>query len=320
MWSLLGVLIVMLLAMGTLIAKYSIQQDEIRENLQARRVEHQLTFKSGNRADFSTGSIFFVGNATVLIRYAGFTILTDPNFLHRGDHVHLGYGITAKRLTNPAISINELPPIDLVVLSHMHEDHFDRLVQQQFNKTYPIVTTNQATSALKTLGFKTSYGLNTWQSLMVRKGQAALKVTAMPGQHGPGILTGALPPVNGHMLEFIEETTGRTRYRLYISGDTLLHDNLKDIPRQFPDIDLALLHLGGTRVLGVFVTMDAEQGVCALQIITPQFAIPIHYNDYDRFKSPLKDFQQAVRQAGLSAKVRYLKHGETFNFHPTPPQ
>ncbi len=56
-------------------------------------------------ADFQHGSIFFVGTATVLVRYAGFTILTDPNFLHSGDHVHLGYGLTSRRLTNPALDI-----------------------------------------------------------------------------------------------------------------------------------------------------------------------------------------------------------------------
>ncbi len=50
-------------------------------------------------ADFGRGSVFFVGTATVIIRYAGFTILTDPNFLHAGDHVHLGYGLTSERLT-----------------------------------------------------------------------------------------------------------------------------------------------------------------------------------------------------------------------------
>jgi hypothetical protein len=50
--------------------------------------------------DFGSGSIFFVGNATVLIRCAGFTILTDPNFLHAGDHVHLGYGLTSPRSTS----------------------------------------------------------------------------------------------------------------------------------------------------------------------------------------------------------------------------
>ena len=54
--------------------------------------------------DLKQGSILFVGTATVILRYAGFTILTDPNFLHRGDHVHLGYGMTATRRTDPGSS------------------------------------------------------------------------------------------------------------------------------------------------------------------------------------------------------------------------
>src|SRR5919112_6754772 len=94
--------------------------------------------------DFESGSIFFVGNATVLIRYAGLTILTDPNFLHRGEYVHLGYGLRSKRLTEPAMKLDALPPIDLIVLSHLHEDHFDRLVQRQLSRTIPIVTTRKA--------------------------------------------------------------------------------------------------------------------------------------------------------------------------------
>ncbi|HEY0380461.1 MAG TPA: hypothetical protein VGC87_26345 [Pyrinomonadaceae bacterium] len=69
----------------------------------------ELTLGAGAGADFSAGSIFFVGTATVILRYAGFTILTDPNFLHAGDHVHLGYGLTAERLTNPAIELEDLP-------------------------------------------------------------------------------------------------------------------------------------------------------------------------------------------------------------------
>src|SRR5215210_4382529 len=85
--------------------------------------------------DFGSGSIFFVGTATVLIRYAGFTILTDPNFLHQGDHVHLGYGLISRRLTNPAVEIEDLPPLDLVVLSHLHGDHFDRVAEAKLDKT-----------------------------------------------------------------------------------------------------------------------------------------------------------------------------------------
>ena len=76
----------------------------------------------------------------------------------------------------------------------------------------------------------------------------------------------------------------------------------------------ALLHLGGTRVLGILVTMDAEQGVEALRIIDPRTAVPIHYNDYGVFKSPLEDFKKAVAEAGLEDRVRYLAHGETYEF------
>ena len=74
--------------------------------------EIRLPSPAGADADFSQGSIFFVGTATVILRYAGFTLLTDPNFLHAGDHVHLGYGLTAERPTNPAMEIEQLPPPD----------------------------------------------------------------------------------------------------------------------------------------------------------------------------------------------------------------
>jgi hypothetical protein len=75
---------------------------------------------TGPRADAGAGRILFIGIATTLIRAAGFTILTDPNFLHRGDRAYLGMGLTTKRLTEPALSIGELPPLDFVVLSHHH--------------------------------------------------------------------------------------------------------------------------------------------------------------------------------------------------------
>jgi L-ascorbate metabolism protein UlaG (beta-lactamase superfamily) len=101
---------------------------------------------------------------------------------------------------------------------------------------------------------------------------------------------------------------------MYITGDTLVIDELHEIRRRHPHIDLALLHLGGTMVLGILVTMDAKQGVEALQIVQPDLAIPIHFNDYDVFKSPLSEFQHAVAEAGLANKVRYLSHGDTYTF------
>jgi L-ascorbate metabolism protein UlaG (beta-lactamase superfamily) len=263
--------------------------------------------------DFEGGSIFFVGTATVVIRYAGFAILTDTNFLHQGDHVHLGYGLISRRRTNPAVEIEDLPPLDFVLLSHMHGDHFDRVAERRLNTATPIVSTRHAVPYLRRKGFTATHDLRTWETLPITKGEARLRLTAMPGTHAPGPLAGALPPVMGSMLEF-QTAGGETRLRLYISGDTLLHDRLKEISRRYPGIDLALLHLGGTKVLGILVTMDARQGVEAIRIIEPRTAIPIHYNDYTVFKSPLEDFKRAVTEAGLEERVHYLAHGDTYEF------
>jgi len=103
----------------------------------------------GRSADFNSGSLFFIGTVTIILRYAGLTILTDPNFLHQGDRVHLGYGLRSTRRTNPAINIEELPPLNLIVLSHMHEDHFDRVAEQKLDKNLPIVTTEHQLVTLR---------------------------------------------------------------------------------------------------------------------------------------------------------------------------
>ena len=275
--------------------------------------EHQFSAFAETNSNLQNGSIFFIGTATVILRYAGYTILTDPNFLHAGDHVHLGYGLTSERLTEPAIDIEDLPPLDLCVLSHYHGDHFDQVVEEKLDKNLPIVTTQHAVENLKEKGFRRGIALETWETVEFTKDDVRLRVTAMPGQHGPSIVDFALPPVMGSVLDF-ETFSGRRLLRLYISGDTLVHDDLKEIPKRYPEIDLGIFHLGGTRIMGVMLTMDAEQGVEAIKIIRPEKAIPIHYNDYDVFKSPLEDFRRAAAEAGLTEKIVYLNHGETYNF------
>ncbi|MET0980753.1 MAG: MBL fold metallo-hydrolase [Telluria sp.] len=262
------------------------------------------------------GTVQFIGTATVLIRYAGLTILTDPNFLHKGDHVHLGYGLTSQRQTNPAIEFDQLPPIDLVILSHMHDDHFDKLVQERLDRNTPIVSTREAGEALKRLGFRQRFVLSEWDRLEVSKGSARLRVTSVPGRHGAAGVAVLLPKVMGSVLDF-GANADTPDYRMYISGDTLVYDDIRGIPQRFPGIDLALLHLGGTRILGVFkVTMDGKDGVQMMQVIKPKKTIPIHYNDYDVFKSPLADFAREVKAAGLDDSVVYLAHGDTYTFTP----
>ena len=273
-----------------------------------------LPGSDADRADHETGTVFFVGTATVIVRYAGFTILTDPNFLHSGDHVHLGYGIRSERRTDPAIDIEELPDdLDFVLLSHYHGDHFDRIVEEKLDEDLPIVTTEHASEELAEKGFRETYAMDTWEEVTVRKGDAELDITSTPGRHGPPVVEKALPPVMGSVLEF-RPTGERTSFRLFISGDTVMYDELAAIPERFPDIDLALLHLGGTEILGVLLTMDAEQGVEAVELFDADTNIPIHYDDYEVFQSPLSDFREAVEAAGLEDRVAYVDRGDTYRF------
>lgn len=265
---------------------------------------------AGMPATTDDASIFFVGNATVLIRYAGFVILTDPNFVHRHEEVPIGYGMHATRQTDPAIEIGDLPPIDLIVLSHFHGDHFDQVAERELDRSLPIVTTPEAAEELQERGFTAVRALETWDQLLVTRGGQRLSITATPGRHGPPVVDLALPEVMGSILEF-SAREGGTR-RLYISGDTLVYDDLEEIPNRYPDIDVALLHLGGTRVLGIMVTMDGEQGAELLALVNPRRAIPIHYDDYDVFTSPLSEFEEAVRQRGLQARVQILARGDSW--------
>jgi L-ascorbate metabolism protein UlaG (beta-lactamase superfamily) len=269
------------------------------------------------KAALETGSLLFIGTATVLLRLGPFTILTDPTFLHQGESVGIGYGVLrSKRLTEPAISIDRLPPLDMVVLSHHHEDHFDRVATERLDRSVPILTTPDAAEALRNVGFRQAHALWTWQQKSFVRGEWLLTVTALPGLHGPALMTPFLPSVMGSLLE-LRRIDQSESLRIYVSGDTLVHDRLREIPARFPGIDLALVHLGGTRIFGVLLTMDGKQGVEAIRLVEPEMAVPIHYDDYDVFKSPLEDFQREARIAGPEHRVRYVARGETFPL-PSP--
>ena len=254
-------------------------------------------------------TLTFIGTATVLVRHGGFTFLTDPNFLHAGERAYLGKGLWSKRLTEPAMSIDQLPPLDFLVLSHHHGDHFDRVAAAGLDKDLPIITEPHGARKLERQGFRHVIALRTWESQMITQGSQAVEVTSLPGRHAPGPVQAMIPPVMGSLLAFSD--AGRTTFRLYVTGDTLVFDGLREIRQRHPDIDVCLLHLGGTRVAGVLLTMDAAQGVEALRIVAPRAAVPIHFDDYTVFKSPLDDFRAAMARSGLPTHVRYVDRGQT---------
>lgn len=266
-------------------------------------------------------SLLFIGTATTLLRWpdANITLMTDPNFLHAGDHIHLGPGVRATRQTNPYVDLHALPPIDIVLLSHYHADHFDQHVEATLRRDIPIITTPHAHDHLahkipETESFTAVTALDPWETACLnlmthtahtsgnKKRRPYVRVTGMPGSHvPPGLLSianevlQAVPPTNGWMLELgyvPAENRGGSGgdftcgYRIYISGDTLFVDDLKKIPKMYThagkDVDLMLIHLGGTTIPGphlpaLMVTMDARQGIQLVQLICPHLTVPIHY-------------------------------------------
>ncbi|MDB1090242.1 MBL fold metallo-hydrolase [Streptomyces sp. ACA25] len=261
--------------------------------------------------DGGTADILFVGNATLLIRYGSLTLLTDPNFLHRGQRAYLGKGLVSRRLTDPAAELEELPPPDAVILSHLHGDHWDRVARRKLDRSLPVVTTPHASRRLQGLhGFSRATGLPAWHEHVLQSGRSQVRITALPGRHGPGPVGRLLPPVMGSLLEF-GAPGGSVRLRLYVTGDTLMFPGVREIARRFPDLHLAIVHLGGTRLPGgLLVTMDALQGADLVETVRPRRVLPVHYDDYAVMRSPLSDFHEEAARRGFAERVVHCAPGE----------
>jgi L-ascorbate metabolism protein UlaG (beta-lactamase superfamily) len=252
-------------------------------------------------------TLTFVGTATTVIRLGSFTVLTDPNFLRRGQFAYLGKGLWTRRLTDPAMQIAELPVLDAVVLSHLHGDHFDRVARARLDRSAPVITTPHASQRLERWGFDAA-PLETWERHELQRGEETLSVESLPAVHARGFLGRMLPPVMGSLLE--HAVGGTVRRRVYLSGDTLTGEHVNDIRERHPAIDAAVVHLGGTRVLFHTVTMDGEQGVDFVRRCHPRLVIPVHYDDYGAFRSPLSDFLGRLRGSGLAAALSVPRPGD----------
>jgi L-ascorbate metabolism protein UlaG (beta-lactamase superfamily) len=202
----------------------------------------------------------FVGNATTVLRLGHFTLLTDPAFGAAGSRVYLGYGAWSRRIKDPALAAEELPPLDAVLLSHLARDHFDRAARDWLPATMPILTTPQAQRRLQRRDFVAVRGLPDLGVHEWDRDRQRLRVTrgAGPARAGAG-----RPPAAGRHGIHCGAGTGRPlpaspvhHRRHAVSGRIS-----QEIPRRFGEIDAMLIHLGGTRLLGVLLSWDGRQGV-----------------------------------------------------------
>jgi L-ascorbate metabolism protein UlaG (beta-lactamase superfamily) len=183
--------------------------------------------------------ITHIGTATMLLEIGSLRLLTDPVFDPAGGHYFFGYGTNSIKLTEPAIQPQDLGRIDAVLLSHdHHEDNLDRAGRALLPNAGRVITTSSGAKRLK----GNAIGLKTWQSATLKADDVEIKITAAPAHHG----TLGSHIIVGETAGFILEWAGQKHGALYISGDTVWFNGLREIGQRFK-IGTAILHIGGAR-------------------------------------------------------------------------
>jgi L-ascorbate metabolism protein UlaG (beta-lactamase superfamily) len=249
-----------------------------------------------------------IGGPTTLVEVGGWTLLTDPTFDPPGRRYGFGWGTSSRKVTGPAVAAEDLPPIDAVLLTHDH--HADNL-DDRGRALLPLVGAVVTTEAgARRLGGR-ARGLAPWASTRLEApGRPALVVTATPARHGPPLSR----PLVGDVVGFAVAPEGAAHGVLWVSGDTVLFDGVREVARRLR-VGTALLHVGGVRfpVTGpVRYTLTAAQAVATAALLRPRTVVPVHYEGWTHFRQGRADIEQAFATApdGLGERVRWLRPGE----------
>jgi len=249
----------------------------------------------------STMRITHIGGPTALIEVGGWRILTDPTFDAPGRRYNFGWGTSSKKLAGPAIEAGELGAIDAVLLSHdHHEDNLDPAGRALLPSADVVVTT---ASGAKRLGGN-ARGLAPWEAThLTAEGKPSIEITATPCRHGPPLSR----PLVGDVIGFALRWNGQQHGAVWITGDTVLYDGVREVPQRI-DVGTAILHLGGVRfpISGPFhYTMTAKDAIELTRLTHPHTAIPIHYEGWKHFREGRNAIERALAAAPPDVKDRF---------------
>lgn len=247
----------------------------------------------------------FIGHASFFAQVGGLNIVIDPNFAQ--------WLFVLKRLREPGLRVHDLPPIDVVLVTHAHFDHLHRpslraIAQhtRRLRKKAPaIVVPKHVHDLISDLGFSEIVELD-WWGTFERDG---LHVTHVPSRHwGARILKDAHRGYGGYVLQ-------SEKHSLYHAGDTAYFAGFREIGERLAP-EVALLPIGAYDPPGFRnVHASPEDATKAFLDLGARWMIPMHYGTFrlshEPVDEPLQLLEQEAAAAGVTDRVLVLEEGVT---------
>jgi L-ascorbate metabolism protein UlaG (beta-lactamase superfamily) len=241
--------------------------------------------------------ITWLGGATMLIECGDLTLLTDPAFGEGDEAFRMGDPnkmfdlakgpdvVTHKRLT-PFRGV-DLSRVDQVLLSHLHEDHFDQKAESAIATDMPFLVPSHDRERLAANGFTQVHVADWMKPHVITRGDVTLTLTALPAEHSENPeIASLLGPGNGYWLEIRQ---GDWTKSVYWTGDTFPTSNVLDALEGFGSPDVFIPHLGGVGTSGSLgqISMGAGHAAIFVDRLRPGKVLPVHHSTYALYLEPV---------------------------------
>jgi len=262
-----------------------------------RHVPNRTFVPPPHRVSGDRLAVTWVGHATALIQTAGLNILTDPFFSKRASPSQL---IGPARVRQPGIALQDLPPIDLILLSHSHYDHLDRPTLRKLSRKHQPVLVTPLNNKHHAPWFETTE-LDWHESFAFKD----VKLTALPALHWAKRTTS---DTNKSLWgAFMIETAGGN---IYFGADTGFGagDTFREVNRLFGAPRLALLPIGAYEPRWFMAPqhMNPQEAVMAHQLLGAKQSLAIHHSTIqltdEAIDAPSLALAEALRAAQLPAQ------------------
>jgi L-ascorbate metabolism protein UlaG (beta-lactamase superfamily) len=247
------------------------------------------------RLNTGQAALTWIGHASFLIQFNDLNVLVDPNFAN--------WLFLLKRVRRAGFKIEHLPPIDLVLLTHAHFDHFHKPTLRKLPHPKIAVMPWGMGDLARGLGFERIVELQWWESFTHRD----WKVTLTPSKHwGARTIHDTHRGYGGFLIEH----QGR---KIYHAGDSAYFDGFKEIGK-FLAPEIALLPIGAYRPESFRnVHIGPDDAVKAFKDLHARWLIPMHYGtfklSFEDMDEPPRWLSQLVREQGLTKHLKFLTEG-----------